>query len=313
MKQAIVTGATGFIGARLVNMLLDNNVSVIALGRKDFPEVDSRRLAHRSNLQYLKVPMEDIRSLRLEVEKRGLDIGADCVFYNVAWGGVDRLSDMDAMAQSRNVAQSCFALEAAAELGCKKFIHVGTMEEPIAENYLWLDHRRNTEFNRHVVYSLAKIASRNALKALSSHFDIEVIFATNSHVMGPYDDKDSFLQVTLQKFKSGETEFNFSTGEQFFDVISVDDCARAYMLIGYHGREHCEYWIGSGEARPLKEYVCAMASLYAPQAELRFGSFPYNDISMRLEDFSIELLHSHTGYEPQKTFIETAQHLYRFL
>ena len=48
--------------------------------------------------------------------------------------------------------------------------------------------------------------------------------------MGPNDDKDSFLQVTLQKLIDNQ-ELIFSSGEQLFDVISLEDCAYGYFLI----------------------------------------------------------------------------------
>ena len=115
--------------------------------------------------------------------------------------------------------------------------------------------------------------------------------------MGPNDDKDSFLQVTLRKLINGD-DYTFSTGEQMFDVISVNDCARAFRLIGEYGKAHKEYWVGSGQPRRLKEYVEIMFSLYPSEKELQFGKMPYNDISLMEEDFSIELLSQDTGYKP---------------
>jgi nucleoside-diphosphate-sugar epimerase len=138
------------------------------------------------------------------------------------------------------------------------------------------------------------------------------MIGTNSHVMGPNDDKDSFLQVTLQKLIDGD-ELIFSTGEQIFDVISSYDCALAYKLIGEKGKSHGEYWIGSGEARPLKEYVKIMASLYPSGQELQFGKFQYNDISLTLEDFSIQKLSEDTGFTPTMSYEKTVHQLYDWL
>ena len=313
MKKAIITGATGFIGARLVNMLLDNDITVIGLGRKEWREIDPNRLVPRDGFFYIRLPMDELAELPLALESNGFGSMHDTVFYNIAWSGSAGLSDLDVNGQMKNVAEACQAHLIANSLGCSKFVHVGTMEEPIAQNYLGLDYRTRNEFNRHVVYSLAKTASRNAIKANAYAKKISTIIATNSHVMGPHDYKDSFLQETLRKLKHKNSDLRFSTGEQFFDVISVHDCAEAYMLIGQHGKANSEYWIGSGSARPLREYVLEMEKLYPSDHELQFGEFSYNDISMQADDFSISLLQAHTGYAPKWSYERTVTELYEYL
>jgi len=313
MKRAIVTGSTGFVGSELVRNLLGNNIEVLALGRKSWREVDPLRLSVNKRLTYLKIDMAEIELLPQKIRESGWHIGNDCVFYNFAWGGVDSVSDLNVAAQMCNATWTANALVSAAQLNCERFIHVGTMEEPIALAYLDLDYKINSEYNRHVVYSLAKIASRNVVKVLSKKHGIDVIIATNSHVMGPNDGKDSFLQETLIKLKNKDEELIFSTGEQLFDVIPVSDCADAYVLIGEKGIPGSEYWIGSGKARPLKEYVEIMAMMYPSGKVLQFGKLPYNDISLQKQDFSIDLLVQHTGFKPNKTYQEAVRELYQCL
>lgn len=312
MKKAIITGATGFIGSHLVKLLLEENIEVLALGRKDWTEIDRNRLKVHVNLTYLKIEMSDIESLPEEIHKVKWVPQEECVFYNFAWWGKNALSDLEIGAQMKNVTWSSNALIAAKKIGCTKFVHVGTMEEAFTKKYLELDYSVNNEYNRHVIYSVAKMVSRNMLKLLSAEYKIDLIIATNSHVMGPFDDKDSFLQVTLQKLIEGD-DLIFSTGEQYFDVIAVSDCARAYHLIGNEGKRGQEYWVGSGEARPLKNYVQIMAQLYPSGKELRFGEFSYNDISLKKEDFNIDNLRADTGFQPKKTYENNVHDLYKHL
>lgn len=311
MKSAIITGATGFIGSTLVNLLLDSNIKVLALGRKSWAEIDKKRLQENDLLTYCQIDMNEIEALPQKVEALGWN-GENCVFYNFAWGGKGKLSDLEVEHQINNIAWSANALKAAKQINCKSFVHVGTMEEAFTSKYLQLDFHKNSEYNRHVVYSVAKMGSRNMLKVLAKEEGIDLMFGTNSHVMGPNDDKDSFLQVTLQKLIDKE-ELVFSTGEQIFDVISSYDCALAYQLIGEKGKPHQEYWIGSGEARPLKEYVKIMADLYPSGQELQFGKFEYNDISLTLEDFAIDNLTEDTGFTPTMTYEDTVHQLYDWL
>jgi nucleoside-diphosphate-sugar epimerase len=313
MKSAIITGATGFIGSVLVQELLKKGIRVLALGRKSWEDVDPIRLQKSKNLTYLKVDMCEILSLPDLIKNNGWLKGEDdCVFYNFAWGGSSKLSDLDIEAQMKNVTWSANALSVAAEINCSKFIHVGTMEEAFTNKYLELDYHLNSEYNRHVIYSVAKLASRDVLKMMAFNLGVSLIIATNSHVMGPNDDKDSFLQVTLEKLLN-DSELIFSTGEQIFDVISVLDCARAYCAIGEFGKSGSEYWIGSGKPRRLREYVEIMYRLYPSAREMQFGKFPYNDISLTKEDFNIDLLLNDTGFSHSQSYEDTVHELYQWL
>lgn len=296
----------------MVRKLLHNNVEVLALGRKAWQDVDPKRLVELEGLKYVQIDMSEIDSLPEGAKKVGWVFGDSCVFYNFAWGGEAKLSDLDVEAQMKNVAWSANAVRAAKILNCEKFVHVGTMEEAFTSKYLDLDFHTNSEYNRHIIYSVAKMEARNMLKLVSQQYKIDLIVATNSHVMGPNDDKDSFLQLTLKKLINGD-DLIFSSGEQIFDVISVSDCASAYLLIGEYGKPHREYWIGSGQSRRLKEYVEIMAGLYPSGKELQFGKLPYNDVSLRKEDFSIELLSQDMGFKPIQTYEDTVHELYRWL
>lgn len=311
MNKAIVTGATGFIGSVFVDFLIKEGIQVLALGRKNLEEISEYRREKLKGSTYLRLDMSDISRLREKIEKIGWDVGDDCIFFNLAWGGKNRLSDMDVKAQMRNVAWSVNALEVSAAIKCKRFIHVGTMEEAFTYKYLELDHNKNGEYNRHLIYSVAKIAAKYALKIKASQLGMDFIYVLHSHVMGPDDDKDSFLQVTLKKLINGD-ELIFSSGEQYFDVISAFDCCYGYYLICQKGVAGFEYWVGSGQPKRLREYVERMYALFPSGAEMQFGKLAYNDIMLGEEDFSIATLCKHTGYSPSMTYEQTVKDLHDY-
>lgn len=312
MKQAIVTGSTGFIGSKLVQELIDSDIHVIALGRKDYSTVFTNILSANEKLTYIQIDMDSIVDLDVKLKEVEIEIDSSCVFYNFAWWGKDGLSDLDVERQLSNVVRSHKSFKVAEKLGCAKYIHVGTMEEVFTDKYLELDYNKNQEYNRHIIYSMAKIMAKKHLKALSINSNLKLIIGYNSHVMGPGDSKDSFLQVTLEKLVKGD-ELHFSTGEQYFDVISARDCARAYKALGESGKSNQEYWIGSGKPRKLREYVEIMAKMYPSKQELGFGKFAYNDISLRPEDFSIENLNKDTNFIHMDSFENAVDSVYEYL
>ena len=312
MNQVIVTGATGFIGTYFVKYLTDQGIAVLAIGRKNFEELSKVRQEKLVSSTYLKLDMSKILSLADHLDQLGWKVSPETSFVNLAWGGVDKLSDLNIKAQLDNVIWSVNAMEAASLIGCSRFIHIGTMEEAFTYKYLELDHNINAEYNRHVIYSVAKIAAKYSLRIKAREFRIDYIHVLHSHVMGPDDDKDSFLQVTLKKLINGE-ELIFSSGEQLFDVVSPLDCCKAYYLICCNGIPDSEYWVGSGDPRKLREYVERMFHLYPSAAKLQFGMMPYNDIKLQASDFSIKLLTEHTGYAPMDSYENIVRDLHKSL
>jgi nucleoside-diphosphate-sugar epimerase len=309
MKKAIVTGSTGFIGSVFVEFLISKGIEVLAIGRKELSVYSIYKQEKLKGANYLTLNLNDISSLPQKLIEMNWSVSDECVFFNLAWGGEKNLSDLNVQSQLYNVVWSVRALEIASQIGCSRFIHVGTMEEAFTEKYLELDFKRNSEYNRHVIYSVAKLAAKKALTLRAHQINMDFIYVLHSHVMGIEDDKDSFLQVTLKKLIN-EEDLIFSSGNQYFDVISTKDCALGYYLICCKGIPGEEYWVGSGNPRRLREYVQIMSELYPSGKKLQFGKLPYNDIVLQPDDFSIELLTLHTGYKPSMTYEQTVRELY---
>jgi len=140
MKKAIVTGATGFIGAAFVKLLTDKGIDVIALGRKPITEVKDSRREKLAFAEYINLDMREIGSLHKRLHKISWDVGAECVFFHLAWAGVDRLSDLDIEAQMKNVGWAVNALEQSVKIGCvvlfklalwKRLSHISTSNSTI--------------------------------------------------------------------------------------------------------------------------------------------------------------------------------------
>lgn len=309
-KKAIVTGASGFIGSKLVSLLNKQGYQVLALGRKPFDHLPQNKKSFLENSKYLAIDLDDINSSRTILSDFGFAVDIDFAFH-LAWFGEKRLSDLSIEAQIKNVSRTTQLYELFASLGVKRFVFVGTMEEAFAIEYTNLNYYKDSKYNRHVIYALAKLAARNALKLIYEKNKPELLFATNSHVMGPGDDKDSFLQVALSKFIRGE-DIVMSSGEQNFDVIDVEDCAMAYLAIAENGLNCASYWVGSGRPRQLKDYIGCMQKLY-PHVSVKYGAIPYNDIILDLDTFDIQSLTQDTGFKPTLSFMDSVHRLRDFL
>lgn len=311
MNSVIVTGASGFVGSHFVRQLSCLGIPTLALIRKPLNQISPSRIVLSPSVTYLKLDLKDISSLASSA-RNYWDHFSNSIFFNLAWGGVESLSDLDVTHQLHNVSYSLQAYQTADMLGCIKFVQVCTMEEAFCKSYLTLDHNADTQYNRHVIYALSKLVARNALSLYSIDARLPIVFATNSHVMGPDDDKDSFLQVTIKKLVENQ-ELIFSSGEQMFDVISVSDCVQAYIAIGRHGRDKANYCVGSGSPRPLRSYIEELSKIFPSPRTLGFGLLSYNDISLTTANFDITSLNFHTGFVPQQSFRDAALAVYEHL
>ena len=57
---------------------------------------------------------------------------------------------------------------------------------------------------------------------------------------------------------SNEKPHQFTSATQNYDFVCVTDVAKALYLITQKEKPFCEYIIGSGHARPLKEFMLEM-------------------------------------------------------
>ncbi|MWV61254.1 NAD-dependent epimerase/dehydratase family protein [Helicobacter saguini] len=316
MMQAIITGATGFIGSRLARLLLNSGYEVLALGRKKWSEVDSKRLCENLKLTYIQLDMKDVSKLAILIKKHGFKIKKNCVFFHFAWGDSSGLSSLNVAGQYENVLYTIESFKVAAAIKCARYIYVGSMEEWFASEYLTLDYKIHNFFNRHVIYALPKKCARDFLKAIAINYDIDLIIATNSHILGPNDTRDSFLKVTMEKLINNEY-VEMTSGVQNFDCVNVSDCALAYKIIAQKGKKNAEYHIGSSTPKTLKEYVESMMKFIESKekrnARVAFGKVSYNDIILDLELFKSSLLQSDTGFKCEESFEDGLNELYLWL
>ena len=136
MKKAIITGSTGLVASSVVEYLLENDIKVLALGRRKIKYSRIKHLSSHPNLRYIQVEMSKIEKLPQLLREINWSTDSNCVFYHFAWSGNHRLTDGNIQDQFNNVTYSSNALIIAKELGCKSFINAGSQEEKYIDSYL---------------------------------------------------------------------------------------------------------------------------------------------------------------------------------
>ena len=81
--------------------------------------------------------------------------------------------------------------------------------------------------------------------------------------------------------------------------------------MGEAGKDGAVYPLGSGQVRPLAEYIQAIRTCVAPEAELRLGAIPYAPGQVMYLKADITQLTADTGFEPEISFEEGIQRLWK--
>jgi nucleoside-diphosphate-sugar epimerase len=137
--KAIVTGASGFIGSRLVAELVGRGYQVAALGRRGWSQLPGIRKKHLEGSSYIEANLDEIDRVQEILRSEGFHGRELKFFFHLAWGGGNKLSDLDVKAQSENIARTVSTYCIADGLNAERYIFSGTMEEAFAEKYTTLD------------------------------------------------------------------------------------------------------------------------------------------------------------------------------
>ena len=140
-------------------------------------------------------------------------------------------------------------------------------------------------------------------RSVASKEDIEFFWPLITNIYGEGEKSPRLINTMIRNLQAGKRQ-SLSEGNQLYDFIHVSDAARAFVDIGERGKEPESYLIGSGGAKPLKEFLTELRDIVNPEAELGFGEMKFNGIYLSAEDFDTANLREDTGFVPQVAFAD---------
>ncbi|MCR5798919.1 MAG: NAD-dependent epimerase/dehydratase family protein [Lachnospiraceae bacterium] len=256
----------------LIKKCIEQKVNVLAICHKG-----SKRIAQIPANEYVKVlelDLADYASFEEEACKELSESGNKYdLFIHLAWNGTfgDTRNDMDL--QSDNIRYALDAVELANRLGCKIFIGAGSQAE-----YGRVDKplRPDTPAFPENGYGIAKLAAGQMTRIRCEQLGLKHIWTRILSVYGPYDGEYTMVMSTLKKMLANE-ETHFTAGDQLWDYLYSEDAADMMLYLAEQGENGKIYCLGSGEARPLKEYIKDMYEATGCTARLGLGDIPYGD------------------------------------
>jgi len=296
MRAAIITGATGLVGRAVAKCFVANGVDVLSVGRRSL-EPEEVETVFGGPVRYVSMEMKRVHDLPARLESIGWRPGEECVFYHFAWGGARKLTDGNFSEQLNNAIYAPNAVKAAKQLGCTKFVNAGTMEETYIGKHINAKSAARYE-SAQTNYGLSKIACRDMCSMVAY---LEKIDYVHTRMSVPLDlglQAGSYVASTLRKIADGKS-YEEPLNERFFDFVSIDDVARAFLLIGRSGANKADYFIGTGKPTTLRHFFNSFQrrASGAPEAD------PLPVSTDILEQFSVTQLQQDTGFE-STSFLE---------
>lgn len=290
MKRIVVTGATSMIGVALIEECLRHDIEIYAVVRSSSGKAGRLPLSEKIHLT--DCSLEDLSDLPGRIP------GGCDTFYHIAWGNTGEARNKSTELQSRNIFYTLQAVRAAAELGCRRFIGAGSQAEygPMDVEKISPD----SPVNPSTPYGASKLAAGHLAGMLCRELGMECIWPRIFSVYGKYEKETTMVASGLRKMLAGEPT-EFTPAMQRWDYLYSRDAGRAFYLIGEKGKGGSVYCVGSGQARPLKEYIEEMAALTGA-GKPGIGAKPYPPGAVMNLCADIGTLTGDTGFIPEYTF-----------
>lgn len=296
MKKVLITGATGFVGSWVVQEMLDHDIEVVAVVREDSANIE--RLSDKA-VSIVRCSLENYERLPDLIADRDMD-----AVYHFAWQGVSDRDIRSSDIQIQNVEATLKLIEVMPELRCATFVGAGSLHE--IESFYEMQEDKRID-NLGYMYKAAKLSAHWMGKALAGSKDIRFFWPVISNTYGVGEKSGRLVNTVIRQMMDGNVPA-LSAGNQNYDFVYISDVAKAFRLIGEKGVDGANYLIGSGQVRPLREYLRIAQDvtnrLCNSDIPLGLGQRTSDVVFLPEEVFDITNLVEDTGFQITVTFEE---------
>lgn len=224
---ALVTGAAGFIGSNLADVLVDRGYTVrgidnFSTGRHQ--NIDP--LADRDEFSFTELDIRDADSIDAVMQ------GVDYVFHQAAVPSVPRSVEDPVTSTDANCTGTATVLNAArnadvetAVVASSSSVYGSSEELPKVESM---------EANPESPYALSKYYTEQLAIQCSELYDLDTVALRYFNVFGPRQDPEGEYAAVIPKFieliRGGDRPVIYGDGEQSRDFTYIDNVVQANVL-----------------------------------------------------------------------------------
>jgi nucleoside-diphosphate-sugar epimerase len=289
VASALVTGASGFVGAHLVARLLSEGSRVIALVRS------SSALPTEWRDRVRIITCDDYSEINL---RRLIDVPVETVFHLAAYGVKPNHRDIDEMIRI-NVGLPAVLVRLCVDWRAR-MVMAGTFSEyrsPSGRDLL----AENSPLEQGKLYGSSKAAGGLMASAIANSSGTSLRLLRLFKVYGAGEAPHRLLPALVSGLTKRE-RVAMSSGAQVLDFVYIDDVVEAMLRADAHCRDRAGIatWnIATGRAHSVREFAESVArAMDADVSLLGFGA-----IGMRKDDEpwlvgSPDLIRLELGWQP---------------
>ena len=290
MRKTIVTGANGFIVKTLVNALLEKKYEVVAL---DVRFDDG--LLNNAAVTCVNVLNKEVAELKDMIPSAEYDC-----FFHLAWVGTSGPARADYAVQLNNVKMACDYILLCKEVGCKRVVYASSINEMETYEYLQSD---DIEPSGGYIYGTGKLAAHLMGETVAKLNGVEFIPVIITNIYGVGEVSARMIYTSIKKLVNKE-HCSFTAGYQTYDFIYITDAIHSIIAVAEKGKAFNRYYIGSGEPKPLREFLIEMRNIVDPEAEIGLGDIPFKGVDISYSQFDLKKVERDTGYKNAVPFAE---------
>jgi UDP-glucose 4-epimerase len=251
----LVTGASGFIGARLCERAGELGAAVHGLSRRPSPDLSP-------SVRWEHADLTDDAATRALVGR----VQPDVVLHLASEVSGDRSAEVVLPMLQANLVAAVNVMLACHEAGCRRIVLAGSMEEPDLGD---------AEAVAQSPYAAAKWAALTYARMFRALYGLPVVHLRIFMVYGPGQrDLRKLVPYVTTSLLRGEAP-ELTSGEREVDWIYVDDVVDAFLAAAVTpGAEGASLDIGSGELVPVREVAARLRRLVGGDVEPSFGAVP---------------------------------------
>lgn len=223
-RNVLVTGAGGFIGSHLCELLVAEGAQVRAVvhynGRGDLGNL---ALVDRAVLDKLEIVLSDVRdrtAMRKAVE------GCDVVFHLAALIGIPYSYQAPQSYVDVNIVGTLNLLEACRDMGVARMVHTSTSETYGTAQYVPIDERH--PLHAQSPYAATKVAADQLAGSYYASFGTPVVTVRPFNTYGPRQSARAVIPTIIAQALAGD-RLQLGSLRPVRDFLYVHDTARGFL------------------------------------------------------------------------------------
>lgn len=262
MHHILVTGADGFIGSHLVDLLLSQGYKVRALCQYNSFNYWGW-LEGKGEEPNLEIVCGDVRDAAF---CRHIAQGVDTIFHLAALIAIPYSYVAPESYVDTNVTGTLNICQAANELGVKRLIVTSTSEVYGTAMYVPIDEKHPRQPQS--PYSATKIGADAIAKSFYNAFNLPVVIARPFNTYGPRQSARAIIPTIISQIANGERRIKVGDLTPTRDFNFVEDTCRGFLALAQtEGIEGEEFNIATGEEISMGDTLNLIARLMGADVE----------------------------------------------